>query len=117
MFAIWILSTALCSYLWNFYILYLLQSLVNNIDKDALKAEFAALVKPFKTSRAYARSIAPCDMPVDRIVQIIRQMKDTAKVADMPKFIDDAEAASLLVCDPFGSFVEERHAVYHTFIN
>lgn len=86
------------------------------MDKDALEAEFEALVEPFERSREHALSIAPRDMPGDRILQIVRQMKENP-AADMPKLLDEAEAASLFLCRLSCSLLEERDAVYNKFID
>jgi hypothetical protein len=87
------------------------------MDKDALKEEFVALVEPFERFRSYAISIGPRDMPIDGIVPIIRRMKEQMVVSDMPKLVDQAEAASLFVSRLICSLLEERDAVYNKFID
>lgn len=55
-------------------------------------------------------------MPGDRILQIVRQMKENP-AADMPKLLDEAEAASLFLCRLSCRLLEERDAVYNKFID
>ncbi|OSS43182.1 hypothetical protein B5807_12182, partial [Epicoccum nigrum] len=81
------------------------------MDRDALRTEFAALVKPFEQSRNLAISTPQVD-----IVDIIRHFR-TAHVPNMPKLADQAEELVVCYSRVLSSLIEERDAVYNISIN
>jgi hypothetical protein len=86
-----------------------------SMDRDALKAEFQALVTPFEEDRERAAALLPRDIPEEDIFEILRKMK-TAGFLEMPKLLEKAEEASMLVHRALGSLVAERTAVYTKLI-
>lgn len=81
------------------------------MDRDALRTEFAALVKPFEQSRNLAISTPQVD-----IVDIIRHFR-TAHVPNMPKLADQAEELVVCYSRVLSSLIEERDAVYNISIS
>ncbi|KAG9200022.1 hypothetical protein G6514_007727 [Epicoccum nigrum] len=81
------------------------------MDRDALRVEFAALVKPFEQSRNLAISTPQVD-----IVDIIRHLR-TTHVSDIPKLADQAEELAVCYSRVLCSLVEERDAVYNMLIS
>jgi hypothetical protein len=86
------------------------------MDRDSLRAEFEALVEPFERSCEYAISVGHRDTPPDGIVEIIRQVRESP-VSDINKILDQAEEVAVCVSRHLRSLQEERHAVYHKFID
>jgi hypothetical protein len=81
------------------------------MDRDALRTEFAALVKPLEQSRNLAISTPQVD-----IVDIIRHFR-TAHVPNMPKLADQAEELVVCYSRVLSSLIEERDAVYNISIS
>jgi hypothetical protein len=85
------------------------------MDRDALEAEFEALVTPFEKGRRRAAALVPRDICKEDVFDTLRKMK-TAGFSEMPKLLEQAEEASRLVHRVLGSLAAERDAVYGQLI-